>query len=257
MKLEKTKDYSLFIANDEQRPLDERHAKRIGESIDIFGFLPSKPVQCYRKGNKLVVVDGHHRLAGAKSVGAEVFYVVEEKVSQQTMAVENTLVKKWVMTDFVRLYAARGLRDYQELITYQDKGVPLKMAASMLIGEGASSSNLGNAIADGKFKIKTRENINILIHFFNEFSDRVPAIKSRSFISIFSKCLFTKEFDVEVFERKLSHNPTLLDKTSNDEQMLKQIEDIYNWKSGSKIPLAFFVTKSMKMRQLNFGDVKP
>jgi len=39
--------------------------------------------------------------------------------------------------------------------------------------------------------------------------------------------------------------------------MLKQIEDIYNWKSGSKIPLAFFVTKSMKMRQLNFGDVKP
>jgi hypothetical protein len=253
MKLEKTKDYTLFISNSEQRPVDDRHAKRIGESIDLFGFLPSKPLQCYRKGSKLVLVDGHHRLAGARAVGADVYYVVEEKESQQTMAAENLLVKKWSAMDFIRLYASRGLSDYKELLRYQESGIPLTMAASMLIGEGAGSSNAGPSISSGKFKIKTREVIDKLLSLFDQFEGRAPAIKSRPFISLFSKCIFTPEFDFEVFEHKLSLNPTMLDKTSNEDQMMRQIEDIYNWSSREKIPLAFLVSKNSKERHHTFG----
>jgi len=253
MKLEKTRDYTLFVPNDEQRPLDERHASRIAESIDVFGFLPSKPVQCYRRGNKLVVVDGHHRLSAAKAARSEVYYVIEESRNQEAMAMENSLVKKWATIDYVRLFALRGNSDYQELLTYESQGLPLNMTASMLAGEGAASGNVLKYLSSGLFKIKTRKQVDVLLSLFNDFGDRVPAVKSRPFIAAFSKCLFTREFDPDVFARKLNHIPSLLEKTSNADQMLKQIEDIYNWKSTAKIPLAFLVNKTTSDRKTTFG----
>jgi hypothetical protein len=106
---------------------------------------------------------------------------------------------------------------------------------------------------EGTFKIKTREHADKLVNLFETFGERIPAVRHRPFISAYSKCLFTKEFDEDVFARRLTVNPLMLEKTSNEDQMLKQIEDIYNFKSPNKIPLAFLVTQNSQARKINFG----
>ena len=250
MKLEKTKDYSLFSTNHEQRPIDHCHVKRIGENIKHVGFLPSKPIQCYKKGAKLIVVDGHHRLEAAKSVGAEVFYVIESDRCQQTMAAENFLVKKWGGIDFVRLYASRGNKNYQLLLHYQDRGIPVNMAASMMINNGAGSGNANKTIQNGTFKVKTTDQIEQVDAIIQEFSDKAPACKSRPFISAISKCILWDGFSYDTFVRRMRENSVMLEKTSNEEQILTQIEAIYNYRSRQPVPLKFHVENAAKERNL-------
>ena len=93
MKLETTRNYGLFETNHEQRPIIESHVKKLAENMKLVGFIPSKPIQCYRKGKKLVIVDGHHRLEAAKIAGCAIFYVIETQASQATMPSENSLVR--------------------------------------------------------------------------------------------------------------------------------------------------------------------
>ena len=50
MKLEKTTEYGKFITNQEQRPINTSHAKKIAENMADCGFIPSKPIQCYKDG---------------------------------------------------------------------------------------------------------------------------------------------------------------------------------------------------------------
>lgn len=250
MKLEKTTNYSMFVKNPEQRPIDERHAKRIGENMQHVGYLPSKPIQCYKKGAKLVVVDGHHRLAAAKSLGIPIFYVIESDRSQQTMAAENLLVKKWSGIDFVRLYAARGIQSYKTLLYYVDRGIPHNMAASMMINNSASSGNANTAIQNGTFKIKSTEQIEMVDSILQEFGNKCPAIRSKMFISAISKCILWNGFNYDLFVRRLRENAGMIEKTSNEEQMLTQIEAVYNYRSRQPVPLKFHVEEATKARNL-------
>lgn len=45
----------------------------------------------------------------------------------------------------------------------------------------------------------------------------------------------------------------MLGKTSNAEQMLKLLEDIYNFRANKKIPLAFMATAQSAKRGEQFG----
>lgn len=250
MKLEKTNNYALFTRNHEQRTLDEKHAKRLAESISMFGFLPSKPIQCYKKGQKLIVVDGHHRLEGAKACGSEVYYIVESDRCQQTMGPENVLVKKWHGMDFVRLYASRGKEEYKLLLYYHERGIPVNMAASMMIKNGAGSGNAMKDIQNGTFKIKDTSHIEKVDALIQEFGNKASAARSRSFIAAISKCIMWDEFDYDMFVRRMRENHLLLEKTSNEDQMLTQIEAIYNYRSRQKFPLKFHVEEAAKKRNM-------
>jgi len=77
MKLETTTNYNRFSKNPEQRTISELHANNIAKSMMTAGFLPSKPIQCYKKGDGLIIVDGHHRFEAAKSIGIPVYFFVE------------------------------------------------------------------------------------------------------------------------------------------------------------------------------------
>lgn len=250
MKIETTSDYGKFVSNHEQRPIDALHAKRIAQNMTLFGFLPSKPIQCYKKGQKYVVVDGHHRLEAAKSVGVPVCFVVESDRCQTTMAAENLLVKKWAGIDFVRLYASRGNKNFQELLRYQEIGIPVNMAASMLINNGAGSGNANRMIQDGTFKIKTTDTIEKVVDLINEFSARNPAVKSRPFIAAISKCIMWEGFSFDTFVRRMRENSMMIEKTSNEEQMLIQIDAAYNYRSRRPVSLKFEVEQAAKARNI-------
>jgi hypothetical protein len=240
--------YSDFVHNHEQRPIIQSHVKKLIESMKVFGFLPSKPIQCYRKGGKLVVVDGHHRLAAAMQLNIDVEVVIENRESQETMGAVNSIVKKWEGKDFIRMYASRGNPHYVKLIDYKEKGIPYGMAGSMLIRNAASSGNANASIQNGTFTIKTTEIIDQVVDVVTEFEHVSPAIKSRPFIAAISKCIMCKEFSLDTFKSRLRENAAMMKKTSNEDQMLSLIESIYNHRSRNPLPLKFFVDTASKER---------
>jgi hypothetical protein len=246
-KLQTTTNYGLFVANDDQRKLDQNHAKRLAQSMAKVGFIPSKPVQCWKRGDKLIIVDGHHRYEAAKALGIPLCYVVESAESQHMIAAENFLVKKWNGEDFIRLYANRGIPDYVELLGYAEKsGLTLKFASSMLIDNQASSGNAGQALNKGEFKIKSRKQIEAFIALRAKVAAK--EIMHPRFISAWSKCYYVNEFDPSQFAHKCALYSGFLTTCNNEDQALAMIEQIYNHKQSTKIPLAFLARESAKNR---------
>jgi len=247
-----TKKYSDFVHNHEQRPINQNHVKNLIESMRLYGFLESKPIQCYRHNGKLVVVDGHHRLEAAMALGIEVCVVIESAESQDTMPAVNSIVKKWEAKDFVRLYASRGNHNYIALLEYEQMGIPISMAASMMINNAASSGNAHYQLIDGTFKIKTLEIIEEVYHLIYEFAEQCPAIRSRPFIGAISKCIMCKEFNMITFKSRLAENTSMIKKTNNEDQMLTLIESVYNHRSRNQIPLKFYVDSATRERNAKY-----
>jgi hypothetical protein len=247
-KLEISSNYASFTPNDEQRPIIERHVSKLAEIMAKMGFLPSKPIQCFKKGSKYVLIDGHHRLAAAKRLGISFYFVVEPESHADTMASVNANVKTWVTADFVRMHSLRGIPDFENLMRYSEVGIPMQMAASMLHGHAASSGNVGELIKQGTFKIRQTTDINRIYKLIVEFGKTNPVVKHRPFIAALSKCMLTPDFDYDRFMRRFEESPMMIQKASNEDLQLAQIEELYNFRSREKVPLAFLVKSNSAKR---------
>lgn len=235
-----TDNYKLFIENDEQRPLNKSHVRNLIASMTTHGFLESKPIQVYKEGSRFVIVDGHHRFHAARSLGYEVAYVVEGKKSQETMADVNSKVMQWKLVDFVRLYAERGIKSYQTALEYVDRGIPLSLTISLLSGISAASNRKAAAsVKSGTFEIKETVRIDKILEIVEGFAPICPRVKAASFISSLATCLQIKEFDFDRFRYRLGRSHHLIGDSPLKEQALKYIEDVYNFKSREKQPIAF------------------
>lgn len=250
MNIQKTTNYDLFLHNPHQRTFKQAKVQSIIEKMKRNGFPPSMAISVYKgTGGKLVINTGHHRLAAAKALGIPVLYVLEHKWSIKELSDEGDVNSAWSIKDHVANFAKEGNPDYQELLRLQACGLHLSLAASMLIGESAGSGNAGTRMKAGTFKVKTREHTALWEELHEEFGARVPSIYHRVFIQAWSKCLFTPEFDHQIFLKRLRAQPMMLDKCSTEDQMLRLIEELYNFKTPRKIPLAFLVTTNSKERK--------
>jgi hypothetical protein len=250
MKINQTTSYGIFANNPLQRTFKESKVKKLMEKMKKNGFPPSMAISVYQdKAGKFILNNGHHRLAAAKRLGIPVLYVIEHKWSVSELSDEGDFVTSWPLKDHAVKYAKSGKGDYLELVKVADIGLNLSQAASMFHGEQANSGNAADFVKAGTFKIKTREHVDLWLALHEEFGNRVPCITHRVFVSCWSKCLFTPEFDHDIFLKRLRANPTMLEKCNNEDQMLRLIEELYNFKSPKKIPLAFIVTKNSLQRQ--------
>jgi len=254
--IKSTIDYSIFTPNPLQRVFTENKVKIIKQKMRANGFPPSMAISVYLKGGKLIVNTGHHRLAAAKELSIPVLYIIENQWTPKQLVDEGVTTKPWDMLSAAQTFASEGNDDYKNLIYYADKGIPISMAASMLHGEAAASGNAKELVMNGTFQVNETTKINHFISMFEEFSVTNPAIKSRSFIAAVSKCFYVTEFDLVTLRRRLKENPKMLEKTSSTDQMLKLIEDIYNFRSVRKIPLAFMATDVAATRKVGFGLTK-
>lgn len=245
MTLRQTSNYGCFTYNAEQRPVDPNHVKNIMESMGLFGFLPSKPVQCMHDGKRMIIIDGHHRFVAAKNLGIPVFYVVEPQCHAESMSRVNGLQKPWLLKNFLDQYVKRDIPAYKELAAYHELGFPIIQAAKMLEGlSGCATgsgklSSTGKSIREGTFQIKTREKIEIIASFIREHGHKNKAFRTTNFIGAFELCLRFSNFDPDQMTRKLSANPQMITRTASLDQMLDQFEEVYNWKQQVKVPLAF------------------
>lgn len=247
--LKETTVYSCFVYNKEQRPIDAKHVRDLMDSMNTFGFLPSKPVQTYQEGKRFVIIDGHHRFVAAKNLGIPVIYISEPKSHAESMAKVNGLQKTWQLKNYLTQYASRGIPSYRELEEYHRLGFSIQQAAKMLAGlsaAGYGGSKVSADLRDGTFKVVTREKIEVIAQFLRGEGHKNKAFSTTNFITAFEICLRVDGFDSDQLSRKLSLNPKTLAKTASVDQMIDQIDEIYNYRQTVKIPLAFMARAKKK-----------
>jgi hypothetical protein len=248
MQIQQTSDYGIFKSHGEQQTMKPSHIKRLQSSMGRNGFIQAKPIHCYRSGKFNVIIDGHHRLAAAQSLAIPVYFVVGDKREADLIADENYAVRKWDGLAFANMFASRGLYDYVQLIAYTHRGIPFKLAMAMLAGESTDSGNQGEKLRTGAFKIKTTKSADDLLMVIDRLAPIAPEVRSRCFVVAMAALLNLPEFCPRTFISKIETNPRMLVKCATREQMFDLIEDIYNFRSRDRTPLAFLAKTFLRER---------
>lgn len=248
--LQATRNYSLFSEHENQQPVSEKHVANIAQSMREEGFWPSKALSVYRdtKGG-LVLIDGHHRLRAANQADVEVFYIVEPGERERSIGRANQLVRKWSSLSFAKLYASRGIEDYQILLNYAEKGLSLQHAASALSLESPSSGNIGPLITDGRFKVKGTHYADRILKILDSCKDLAANITKRAYVEAIGAILWVEEVQDEVLIKRINTNPSMIIPVGRRDQALDILEEVYNFRTQKKLPIQFLVSEKMKIRQ--------
>lgn len=252
-KIETTTDYALFKPHGEQQPMQPAHVKRLVKSMSDYGFIAANPIHVYKDGKFFRVIDGHHRLRAAQTLGIPIFFIVGTKEDAPLIAVKNWAVRKWSSNAFIHMYASRGIPSYVKLVSYIKRGLPTQYAIGLLSDETTAGRNQNDAIRNGTFKIKNAEYAERTIHIIDRISPMNPEASSSNFIAAIIVLIRLDEFSESILISRIEANPRFLVKCATREQMLEQIEDIYNFRAREKINLSFMAGQLLKSRQKGFG----
>lgn len=237
-----TKDYSIFRYLNGNRAVMPRHVDEIVDSIKKNGYYPV-PILV---DNNYTIVDGQHRFAAVKQLNLPVYYVKNGFIDNDCIEL-NTNSKNWNVIDYIKFYASKGLKDYQDLLNlwspYSSDRQSILHSFTVFIRTLTGDCFGIEQIKEGKFVFSNRNSVN--------------AISQR--LSIINVCLkqykvdeYTKRMIIPVLTRLLKNHLVipnkLIDKFEQRkdkdlpglktiEHALYMVNDIYNYKCTKKVDL--------------------
>lgn len=253
MKLEHTTNYSLFTSNKLQRQFSAIQAEKIAYKMKKNGFPASFAISVFKKDGKLHLNNGHHRLWAAKSLGLPVWYIVEHEWAASELVDEGVTGKNWPIKDASIAYAKKGQKDYVILLDYAKRGIPIRYAASMLRGEHAASGNACDFVSAGTFKVKTTSHIEAVCSVVESVKAAQKEATSQVFISSVSALIIVEGFSADQLVKKILSFPGKIEKTKTRDQMLDQLEEIYNYHCRIKDNISFKAKNKLMERRQSFG----
>mgnify|MGYP001006399062 CR=1 FL=1 len=250
MKITQTRNYSLFISDETNRPITESHKnslRKLTASMKKYGFLPF-PILVRRVGQKLMVLDGMHRLHVATELKLPVYYVETER---DDIRISETAEgqRPWMIGDYVGSFSAQGFKDYAELEAFaKEFDMPAARAATILSGNISSSTGFMGVLKSGRFVVKDREYASRIASIIAALSKLVAWASSSSSISAISRFVRVPEFDDSQLIKKAEAHFHLLVKQPTMEAYSSMYEQVYNYSSRKQIPLAFLAKQAAAKR---------
>lgn len=106
-----TEDYSIFNQLKGNREVMPRHVNEIVDSIKKNGYYPV-PILV---DNNYTIIDGQHRFEALKQLNLPVYYVKNGFIDNDCIEL-NVNAKNWNIVDYIKFFASKGLKDYQDLL---------------------------------------------------------------------------------------------------------------------------------------------
>ena len=200
-------------------------------TVDQFWSLNNErarfPIVCKKKGNKLVVLDGQHRLTTAIQLGIVFYYIVID-FDFEVAKVNNTQ-QGWKARDYAEKYAYNGHEQYTTLLEFdKDNLVPLTQNAALL-ADCISFSNIRLAFQMGEFKVVNLDWATKICDLYNRSIALSKHIRNSCFRSACIAVCCLEDFDTDRFIKAAERQSNKLLGYSDKIAYLTLIEDIYNF----------------------------
>lgn len=254
-----TKDYSLFVYHPLNRLANGSDLrvtrKKLWDSLKTRGFRSLCPIVCQKRDNgKLMVIDGHNRLAISEQLNIGVYYLAYEIDEEIDLARENAegRAKSWSIKNYVEAYAKSGNANYVELLLYsKETGIPAETSASLLRGEVGSTLNCRDALEKGEFRIKERLRADAVAATVKLLAEYVSWGASRNCAVSIAKCLVADGFVHQKLMDQIQKVPEQLEKQRDVDKYLEMWEKIYNFRTRAEnhYPLVHKVESIMRARK--------
>lgn len=244
-----TSDHSRFILDRRNREI--RHNPGLERSLLQKGFLGSFPVVCKwdPKEQRLVVLDGQHRLFYAMKHGIDVCFIIDDGLSIEDAAGLNTTQKSWNILDYINQFEESGIDSYKRLREireeYRVRGLLVRWTVLVMLLEDGyvnyTGANHSSDFKGGEFRIRfeeeTREILDAVLSMQPKLGDTVG---NRMFVAAMS-VMYWQDIKPVTFEQvvhKLKNSKkNFQPDSSTKEGMLRMIQEAVNWYASK--PLYF------------------
>jgi hypothetical protein len=249
MTVKTTTKYDMFTLMEENRDVDLNHpkTKKLSRLMVEYGWLDSYPLMAIKKGGKLIVIDGQHRLQIAREFGIPVKYVVESEVPD--VAELNSTAKTWTVEDYVRRFQKRGLPDYVQLVEfYESNPIPITMCAAIL----ANTSTFGNVsvkIKEGRYEIKRMALANRVADCYRQLIEVDSRLKKNASIRALWACFQVDYFEPDRLVSGAARKAGSIRNMGDWKGFLHMFEELYNFGRKHVNPLAFDAEQAMAARR--------
>jgi hypothetical protein len=242
-----TTDYDSLKVMPGNRAINERHVQRLMDSFKKEYLTTVIYVNAQGQ-----VVDGQHRVEAAKRLGLPLWVASVNGYGLPQVQKFNSLSKTWSMKDYVHSYSNLGTKSYLQLKEFMDNNPDFGMMAAISICSNSSRGKRGKDVKvegkrtsknspfkDGEFEIAdlplAYENAG-KIRAYGEF---FRGYNKTRFVETMITLFKNRKFKHDVMISKLRLQPSALVQCATIEQYKRIIEDIYNYKSHSKVSLRF------------------
>ena len=227
MEIKSTTDYGLFKSLKGNRSVNMKHVMKIITSMKKK--MHHSPIQV---NEKMEVIDGQHRLAARKALGAPVEYYVSSGADLSTVQDLNTNTEDWRTDDYLNSYIQEGNKEYIIYKQFLDS-YKFSHKITMFLLSGIYKYDADN-FSSGAFKIKDIEKAADIASKLTKIGSYYDGFKRTTFCYAFVRCMNNPLFDFDEFLHKLSYQRMKLYDCAKVEQYLELLEGIYNYKRSVK-----------------------
>jgi hypothetical protein len=241
-----TKNYRLFKNSAKNRDLDLPKHRNLRLSMQEYGFLPELPVIVSRdETGQLTIEDGQHRVAFAELLGLPVYWV--EKTANFEIAKLNGCSRGWTIIDFAENFAKNGNQHYGELLEFSERrGIKLTISACMLSG-ALAFSKISVQFRVGQFEVKERELGDVVAQLYSAFRNADPRMATTRLVEALVAVART-DLDAQRMISNISYCHDKLHQYSSRDGFLDMLEEIYNFRKKSLVPLKINAVQAMRSR---------
>ena len=240
--IDKTLDYSMFKKHPRNRPIDEANIRKIMHSIGRENLLKRRPIEV---NENFEVMDGQHRLEVANRLGLEVYYEIKEDMLAHHICLLNDNQKGWNKDDYLHYQASGGNENYIQLQSFINHHKFPLTRALIALGLGGGGGNTQRFI-DGHFLFPSSEEMIEVTDILekSEFVVEYLTSKTIDMKAYFSALRFyrglyvflsLKSVEFDTFKKKLSQRMDHFRPVSRLRDLLKIIQEIYNWKNKKPV----------------------
>lgn len=251
VKIYRTKDYKRFVLHAQNRPIKNSTLRGRRADMEAFGgWDPCRPMEVCRKGNKLDIRDGQHRLMIAEEHGWWVYYAISSK--DVTPEQINAHQSGWTLSDYVHSFVQINRQDYRVLRDFvAHYKLPTSIAATLLAGAYTrSGQGASRDVKEGTFKVIDKPFADSVAGLVWNIRPIFKAIGTERAISALAQCVAVKGFDLDGFYHQCKKHPGMLRPCGTIEQYLEMFEQVYNWRNKTgALPLRFHAIQAAKWRK--------
>jgi hypothetical protein len=242
--IEETMDYDVFQKHEANRGYDEKHVKKLMESISDRNLLRSHPIVVDKN---FIIIDGQHRKEAARRLGIPITYIIDEETEIQDVIPCNTKVKTWTIVDFLNYYVQQKFPEYELLNEFVNQNrMQLNIALQLL--NGSKSASFFNEFKEGKYKFPSKDEYEEVLRKKEQIGQVIDFIKRKmsgpktyldrvTFHGALVDFFNIKSFSFDVFVSKLSYKLDMIRPCSRQCDYVNLFKDIYNWKNQKPITM--------------------
>lgn len=225
-----TTDYSLFnFSKSNRRNLNEYHIQKLCMSIMKNGYMAAFPIIV---SPEMTVIDGQHRFNACKRLKLPIIYIIENKKIQDILPAINNSQLRWTIKDWINYHAQNGNENYKKFQFFIEKYCLSSTNGAIILFKGKTSGSQSKLFTDGNLQF-TDENFSECGQVAENVKKitRILKIDSGKLIAAIVFLIFHNAFDIKQLLKKLEYQARTFQKTTNTREYLKQLQEVYNYKS--------------------------